>query len=212
MSLAHVKSPKHCANKQEVKVQKRYKKLFLGVSAFLSTISLLILLLWLILRPSKPEFRVKQADVYQLNLIDDLHLLNSSIQLTLSSKNPNHRLGIYYDNLQVYAVYKGQQITLPTSLPPFYQGYQEANLLTAFLAGSRVPVAPSFGYEVGRDQSAGRFVLNLKAMGRLRWKVGSWVSGGYRFNVNCVAVMPFGPTLPTPPLTLNQPTRCSTTL
>ncbi|XP_038906799.1 NDR1/HIN1-like protein 26 [Benincasa hispida] len=211
MSLAHVKSPKHCANKQELKVHKRYKKLFLGVSAFLSTISLLILLLWLILHPSKPEFRVKQADVYQLNLID-LHLLNSSIQLTLSSKNPNHRVGIYYDHLQVYAAYKGQQITLPTSLPPFYQAYQDSNLLTAFLAGSSVPVAPSFGYEVGKDQSAGRFVLNLKAMGRLRWKVGSWVSGGYRFNVDCVAVMPFGPTLPMPPLTLNHPTRCSTTL
>lgn len=211
MSLAVDKSPKHCATKQGLKVQKRYKKLFLALSAFLSTISFLILLLWLILHPSKPEFSLKQADVFQLNLID-LHLLNSSIQLTLSSKNPNQKLGIYYDQLQVYAAYKGQQITLGTSLPGFYQGHQETNLLTAFLGGSGVPVAPSFGYQVGRDQSAGRFVLNLKAMGRLRWKLGSWVSGRYRFDVDCVAVMPFGPTLPTAPLTLNKPARCSTTL
>ncbi|KAI5343640.1 hypothetical protein L3X38_011516 [Prunus dulcis] len=35
-----------------------------------------------------------------------------------------------------------------------------------------LPVAPSFGYEVGRDQTAGRLVLNLKVIGRLRWKVG----------------------------------------
>lgn len=211
MSLADVKSPKHCANKQEFKVHKRYKKLFLALSAFLSTISLLILLLWLILRPSKPEFRLKQADVYQLNLID-LHLLNSSIQFTLSSKNPNQKLGIFYDQVQVYAAYKGQQITFGTSLPDFYQAREETNLLTAFLAGTTLPVAPSFGFEVGRDQTAGRFVLNLKAMGYLRWKLGSWVSGRYRFNVDCVAVMPFGPTLPTGPLTLRRPARCSTTI
>ncbi|KAG7035776.1 NDR1/HIN1-like protein 1, partial [Cucurbita argyrosperma subsp. argyrosperma] len=211
MSREDVKSPKHCAIKQQLKLDKHYKKLFLAASATLSTISLLILLLWLILRPSKPEFALRQADVYQLNLID-LHLLNSSIQLTLSSKNPNQKMGIFYDQLQVYAAYKGQQITMGTSLPGFYQGQEESNLLTAFLAGSSVPVAPSFGYEVGRDQSAGRFVLKIKAMGRLRWKLGSWVSGRYRFNVDCVAVMPFGPTLPTAPLTLSQPTRCSTTL
>ncbi|XP_022137824.1 NDR1/HIN1-like protein 1 [Momordica charantia] len=211
MSLAVVKSPKHCADKQGLKIHKRYKKLFLALSAFLCAISLLILLLWLTLHPSKPQFCVNEVVVYQLQLID-LHLLNSSIQLTLSSKNPNQKVGIYYDQLQVHAAYKRQQITLDTSFPPFYQAHQETNLLTAFLAATTLPVAPSFGYEVGRDQTAGRLLLSLRAMGRLRWKVGTWVSGRYRFTVDCVAVMPFGPTLPTPPLSLNQPTRCSTTL
>lgn len=73
-------------------------------------------------------------------------------------------------------------------------------------------MAQSFGYEVGRDQTAGKLVLNMKVNGRLRWKVGTWVSGKYRFNVNCVAVLAFGPTIPSGPLSSRQGSQCSTTI
>ncbi|KAG6714376.1 hypothetical protein I3843_05G183900 [Carya illinoinensis] len=210
--MSHVleKSPKHCA-KQGLNIDQHHKKLFFFFSTLFTSILSLILVIWLILRPSKPDFSLREADIYQLNLSGS-HLLNSSLQLTLLSKNPNQKVGIYYDELQVYADYKGQQITTYTSLPPFYQGHQDSNLLTASLVGTWLPVAPSFGYEVGRDQTAGKLVLSLKVNGRLRWKVGTWVSGKYRFNVNCVAVMAFGPAIPTGPLTSKQGSHCATTV
>lgn len=211
MSRVFSKSPKHCADKQGFSIKKHHKKFFCIFSSIFTSILSLILLLWLILHPSKPEFTLKEADIYQLNLSGS-HLLNSSMQFTFLSKNPNEKVGIYYDQIQIYAAYKGQQITVDTSLPPFYQGHKDSNLLTASLVGTGLPVAPSFGYEVGRDQTAGKFVLNVKMNGKLRWKVGTWVSGHYRFNVNCVAVLPFGPTLPTPPLTSNQGSLCSTSV
>ncbi|XP_022738360.1 NDR1/HIN1-like protein 1 [Durio zibethinus] len=210
MSQIHLKSPKHCA-KQGISIDKSYKKLFFAFSAFFTSVLAFIFLIWLVLHPEKPQFSLREADIYQLNLSGP-QLLNSSIQLTLLSKNPNKKVGIYYDELQAYAAYKGQQITVDTSLPPFYQGHEESNLLTASLEGTGLPVASSFGYEVGRDQTAGRIVLNLKVKGKLRWKVGTWVSGQYRFNVNCISVMAFGPTAPTGPLTSNQGTQCSTAL
>ncbi|CAK9158245.1 unnamed protein product [Ilex paraguariensis] len=208
MSIVHAQSPKHCA-KQGLSINKVYRKLFYSFSTFLLSILSFIFLIWLILHPTKPEFSLKEADIYQLTLSDP-HLLNSSIQITLLSKNPNKKVGVYYDVLQVYASYKGQQITVDTSIPPFYQGHEDSNLLTASLVGTGLPVAASFGYEVGRDQTAGKLVLNLKANGRLRWKVGTWVSGRYRFNVNCVAIMPFGPSIPSGPLSFKQGTQCST--
>ncbi|KAL5538108.1 hypothetical protein UlMin_045296 [Ulmus minor] len=207
MSQISTRSPKHCG-KQGVNIDKLYKKLFFAFSTLFTTLLSLILIIYLILKPTKPEFSLNQADIYQLNLSNS-HLLNSSIQLTLFSKNPNQKVGIFYDELQVYASYKGQQITLYTSLPPFYQGHQDSNLLTASLVGNGLPVAPSFGYEVGRDQTAGRLVLNLKVNGRLRWKVGTWVSGRYRLNVNCVAIIPFGSSSP---LSSKQGTQCSTSV
>ncbi|GAV73261.1 LEA_2 domain-containing protein [Cephalotus follicularis] len=211
MSQVLTKSPKHCSAKQGLILDKRYKKLFFALSTFFTTLLALVFLLWLILHPSKPQFSLEEADIYQLSLSAP-HLLNSSVQLTLLSKNPNKKVGIYYDQIQVYAAYKGQQITVDTSLPPYYQGHEDTNLLTASLVGTGLPVAPSFGYQVGRDQAVGKLVLNLKVNGRLRWKIGTWVSGPYRFNVNCVAVMDFGPTLPTGPLTSKQGTQCSTTV
>ncbi|KAJ6764646.1 NDR1/HIN1-LIKE PROTEIN 26 [Salix koriyanagi] len=208
MSLVSIESPKHCA-KKGLNVHKLSKKLFFAFSAFFTTLLSLILIIWLILRPTKPEFSLKETDIYQLSLSGS-NLLNSSIQLTLLSKNPNQKVGIYYDELQVYAAYKGQQITVDSPLPPFYQGHQDSNLLTASLVGAGLPVAPSFNYEVGRDQTAGKLVLNLRVNGRIRWKVGTWVSGRYRINVSCLAVLALGSTLPTGPLRSTQGTACST--
>ncbi|XP_027338863.1 NDR1/HIN1-like protein 26 [Abrus precatorius] len=210
MSKIEIKSPKDCASKQGLRIERNYKKLFFAFSAFFTSILLLILLIWLILHPAKPQFSLKEVDIYQLNLSGPS--LNSSIQLTLLSKNPNQKVGIYYDEFQVYATYKGQQITGDTPVPPFYQGQEESNLLTASLVGNGLPVAPSLSYEVGRDQTIGRLVLNLKVIGKLRWKVGTWVSGRYRFNVNCFTIMAFGPSMPAGPLTSNQGAQCSTTI
>ncbi|XP_050386487.1 NDR1/HIN1-like protein 26 [Argentina anserina] len=212
MSQALSKSPKHCGDKQGLRIKKHYKKIYAVFSTLSTAIICLIFVVWLILHPTKPQFSLKEADIYLLNLSGSNNLLNSSVQLTLLSKNPNQKVGIYYDELQVYAQYKGQQITVYTSLPPFYQGHEDSNLLTVSLIGNGLPVAPSFGYEVGRDQTAGRLILNIKVLGRLRWKVGTWVSGRYRVNVDCVAVMAFGPSLPSGPLSTRQGTRCSTTV
>ncbi|KAG5019276.1 hypothetical protein AAZX31_06G130600 [Glycine max] len=176
MSKITITSPKHCADKEGLKI-KNYKKIYFTFSAFFITILLLILVIWLILHPAKPQFSLKEVDIFQLNLSGPN--LNSSIQLTLLSKNPNQKVGIYYDEIQLYATYKGQQITGDTPVPPFYQGQEESNLITASLVGNALPVAPSLGYELGRDQIVGRLVLNLKANGKLRWKVGTWVSGRY---------------------------------
>ncbi|OIT04715.1 PREDICTED: NDR1/HIN1-like protein 12 [Nicotiana attenuata] len=215
MSPIDVRSPKHCDEKDyNFSLEKvvPIKKLFFGFSTIFLSILSFIFLLYLTLHPTKPNFTLREADIYQLNLSGPRQLLNSSIQLTLVSKNPNKKVGIYYDEFQVYASYKGQQITLYTSLPPFYQGHEDSNFLSASLIGNGLPVDPSFGSEVQRDQSAGKLVMNLKASGRLRWKVGTWVSGRYRFNVDCVAIMPFGPSLPAGPLSFRQGAQCSTTL
>ncbi|XP_068651412.1 NDR1/HIN1-like protein 26 [Aristolochia californica] len=212
MSQLPIRSPKHCA-KQGLNVEKFYKKLFYIISTLVLSLLFLVFIVWLILRPSKPHFYLKESDLYQLNLSAP-HLLNSTIQITLVSKNPNQRVGIYYDRLQAYASYKGQQITVDAPLPPFYQNHEESNILSALLSGNWVPVAPSFGYEVNRDQLEGKMILNLKLNGQLRWKVGSWVSGHYHFNVDCLATMALGPNAVSASLTSTskQGVQCSTYL
>ncbi|XP_057786196.1 NDR1/HIN1-like protein 26 [Salvia miltiorrhiza] len=209
MSVISEKSPKDCATKKAS--SKLEKKTYLYLSTLLLSLLSLILLIYLILHPSKPHFSLREADINQLNLSFP-SLLNSSIQITLQSDNPNTKVGIYYDEFVLYASYKGQRITPEAGLPPFYQGHGETSLLSASLVGFQLPVAPSFAYEVQRDQTAGRLALTFKAMGKLRWKVGTWVSGRYRFIVSCVAVMPLGPTMPSPPLRSRQTSHCSTSM
>ncbi|WOL04292.1 hypothetical protein Cni_G13013 [Canna indica] len=211
MSLLVAASPKDCS-KQGLRFPKLNKKLLYTLSSLLISLLSLIFLLWLTLHPSKPEFYLKDTAVYQLALAPAPRLLNSTIQTTIVSRNPNSRVGIYYDRLRTYAAYKGQQITADAVLPPFYQGHQDVNVLSTALSGTAMPVAPSFGYEVGRDQTAGKMYLDLRLDGQLRWKVGSWVSGSYRVDVDCVAVIVLRPGADSGPMSLVQGAQCSTTV
>ncbi|PQQ04426.1 NDR1/HIN1-like protein 1 [Prunus yedoensis var. nudiflora] len=196
MSQALTKSPKHCGNKQGLNIGKLYKKLFLVFSTLSTTILSIILLVWLILHPTKPEFSLKEADIYQLNLSGG-HLLNPLFSSLCFPRTQTRKLGF-----------------TTTSLKCMLHTRVNKSLFTLlFLPSTRTSRQQCLdSFFVGRDQTAGRLVLNLKVIGRLRWKVGTWVSGKYRVNVDCLAVMAFGPSIPTGPLTSRQGTQCSTTV
>ncbi|XP_031496678.1 NDR1/HIN1-like protein 26 [Nymphaea colorata] len=188
MSDYFITSPKPCSSKQ-INHKKLFKRLSLFFSLIFSTV-MIVLLIWYAVHPSKPQFSLQDAVIYQMNLSSE-HLLTSAMQVTLVSKNPNQRIGIYYDKLGAYASYKGQQITMQSFFPPFYQGHEDVNVLSSWLAGNLVPVSPSFAYDMGTDQPAGGFLLNVKLAGRVRWKVATWTSGHYNLEVKCEAFMAY---------------------
>lgn len=197
MSIIFDASPKHCAEKQTTSLRhlKRLdRKLVFTLSSLLLSLLFLFLLFFLILRPSKPRFHLRDATLYGLALSSKPlpRLLNSTIQATIASSNPNAHVGVCYDGLRSYAVYEGQQITAEAELPPFFLGNGDTNLFTASLAGVAMPVTAALGYEVARDQMNGKVVLSVRLDGEMRWKVGSWVSRRYRFDVDCVAEMRYG--------------------
>ncbi|MQM08192.1 hypothetical protein Taro_041043, partial [Colocasia esculenta] len=184
-------SAKDCGNHGHCK-RKLYGRILAGVGAFILLVLVVMLVVWLVLRPTKPKFYLQDATVYAFNRTDGVgSLLTTTIQITVSTRNPNDRVGIYYDKLDVYAAYKYQQITLATSIPPTYQGQNDVIIWSPFLYGLSVPIAPYLSMSLGQDQSAGILLLYVKIVGRLRWKVGSWTSGRYRILVNCPALLSF---------------------
>ncbi|KAL7127073.1 hypothetical protein ABFS83_14G230100 [Erythranthe nasuta] len=183
---------KDCGHNEDNR-KKLYRRLFAAALGFTAAVLFTILLVWLILRPSKPHFILQEATVYAFNLTAT-NLLTANFQITLSSRNPNGRIGIYYDKIDVYAAYRSQQITIPTLLPPSYQGHKDTTVWSPFLGGgAAVPVAPYLAASLKEDgSSAGTVMVNVRVDGRIRWKVGSFVSGKYRLNVNCPAYINFG--------------------
>ncbi|MQL87217.1 hypothetical protein Taro_019758 [Colocasia esculenta] len=169
-------------------------QLFLAGLLFLLVLVLIaIFVTWLVLRPTKPRFYLQDATVYSFNITGTPpNLLNSNIQVTITSRNPNHRIGIYYDRLDVYASYKYQPITPAAPVAPIYQGHHDVVLWSPFLCGVEVPLAPYLAAALEQDHAAGALLLYVKMDGRVRWKVGSWTSGHYHLFVNCPAVLLFG--------------------
>jgi len=153
----------------------------------------IILLVWAVLQPKKPRFVVQDASVFAFNVsVSSPNFLSSNIQVTVISRNPNDKIGVYYDKLDIYAVYRNQQITYYTAIPPVYQGHKDVNVWSPFIYGTNVPIAPYNGDALAQDQSNGAIWLMIKIDGRVRWKVGGFVSGRYRLHVTCPAYIPFG--------------------
>ncbi|KAH6789745.1 Late embryogenesis abundant hydroxyproline-rich glycoprotein family [Perilla frutescens var. frutescens] len=171
--------------------KKLYRRLFAGALGFVIVVLFLILLIWLILRPTKPHFVLQDATVFAFNLSGG-NTLTTTVQVTLAARNPNDRIGIYYDRVDVYAAYHGQQITLPTLLPSTYQGHKDSTVWSPFLYGNAVPVAPYLGVALTQDEIAGTVMVNIRVRGRIRWKVGTFISGGYHLYVNCPAYINSG--------------------
>ncbi|XP_057840863.2 NDR1/HIN1-like protein 12 [Cryptomeria japonica] len=162
-----------------------------GCLLFLIIIVLfVILIIYLALRPHKPRFYVQDAVIRQWNLTGD-DTLTSSLQFTIISRNPNDRIGVYYDRISGYANYLGQQISPYSPLMPFYQGHNDINVISPVLYGASVPLAPFVADHLRSEQQNGILTVNLRIGGKVRWKVGTWTSGHYRLNVNCYAILGF---------------------
>ncbi|XP_021278675.1 NDR1/HIN1-like protein 12 [Herrania umbratica] len=166
------------------------KRIVIAIVGFLIVFAIVVFLAWAILHPAKPRFILQDVTIYTFNLTAP-NFLTSDMQITLSSRNPNDRIGIYYQKLDMYSSYRNQQITLPTLLPRTYQGHQDVTIWSPFLYGNAVPVAPFLEAGLSQDMNAGLVLLNIKVFGQLKWKVGTWISGRYQINANCPAYISF---------------------
>ncbi|KAF3442734.1 hypothetical protein FNV43_RR16651 [Rhamnella rubrinervis] len=181
---------KHCDHHGK-KRRKIFRRILAGLLIFFFIVLVTILIVWAILQPSKPRFILQDVTVYAFNTSIP-NILTSNFQITISSRNPNDKIGVYYDRLDVYASYRNQQITFRTAIPPTYQGHKEVNVWSPFVYGTNVPVAPFNSLALTQDQATGTVMLIIKMDGRVRWKVGAFISGRYHFYVRCPAYINLG--------------------
>ncbi|GMI79689.1 hypothetical protein like AT3G52470 [Hibiscus trionum] len=160
------------------------------ILVFVLIVLITIFLIWVILRPSKPGFTLLDTTVYAFNT-SAASFLTSNFQITIRSQNPNDNIGIYYDRLDVYAEFWNQEITLRCRLPQTYQGHNEVSVWSPIIYGNMVPIAPEYSPALGAEQAAGSVLLMIKIDGRLRWKVGTFVTGRYHIHVRCPAYLKF---------------------
>ncbi|MED6224961.1 hypothetical protein PIB30_089163 [Stylosanthes scabra] len=144
--------------------QRIFRRIFWGIIIFLFLVLLAILLIWAILRPTKPTFILQDVTVYAFN---------ATVANFLTSNF--------------------QQVTYRTSIPPTYQGHKEINVWSPFVYGTNIPIAPfnfeSLSNEQNDDES---ILITLRVDGKVRWKVGVFVSGHYHIHVRCPAYINFG--------------------
>ena len=199
------KGPKDCGNHSGYR-RRLYRRIAAALFIFVLIVAFVILVIYLALHPHKPRFYLQDATVRELNITGGL--LTSNLQFTLFSRNPNDKIGIYYDRLGAYASYGGQQITYYTDIPPFYQGHKDINVFSPILIGNSVPLAPFLAEHLNLEEQTGVVTLNVKLNGRIRWKVGTWISGHYHLNVNCYTILGLSTPVSGGQVPLQPGTRC----
>ncbi|KAK4749263.1 hypothetical protein SAY87_026712 [Trapa incisa] len=173
--------------------KKKFQRILAGFLVISFILLVTALMVWAILRPKKPRFVLRDVTVRAFNASVP-NFLTSNFAITVSSRNPNDRIGVYYDRLDVYATYRSQQITFRTRIPPTYQGHEEVNVWSPIIDGTTVPVAPYNSLALVQDEAAGVIRLLIKIDGRVRFKLGTFITKRYHIHVKCLATIPFGST------------------
>ncbi|KAJ1270929.1 hypothetical protein BS78_06G088500 [Paspalum vaginatum] len=152
-----------------------------------AVVGFIVLVIYLALRPSKPSFYLQDVQLRSIDLSDPA--LSLDLQVTVASRNPNERVGVYYKTLDAFTTYRDEPVTVPVALPAIYQGHKDSSVWSPVMSGDAVPVAQYVADAMRQDIAAGYVLLHVRIDGRVKWKVGSWVSGGYHLFVNCPALL-----------------------
>jgi hypothetical protein len=152
------------------------------ILGLLIVVGIVVFITWLVLRPHEPRYYIEYASYPELNLTD--RLINTRMELSLTTKNPNGRIGIHYYKMEGY-IYYGHQRIAGSDMGPFYQGHKEFRVLQPTLTAHSVVLRKDIIRDLKVENSAGTLELKLKLYAKIRFKVGSWKSGHYNMRVKC---------------------------
>ncbi|XP_060177075.1 NDR1/HIN1-like protein 10 [Lycium barbarum] len=144
-------------------------KIILTIIIILGVIALVV---WLVLRPNKVKFYVTDATLTQFDLSTTNNTLYYDFALNMTVRNPNKRIGIYYDSIEARAMYQGERFA-SQNLEPFYQGHKNTSTLSPVFKGqSLVLLGDREKSNYNNEKNSGIYEMEVKLYMRIRLKAG----------------------------------------
>ncbi|XP_058078938.1 NDR1/HIN1-like protein 10 [Magnolia sinica] len=163
--------------------------LFKLIVTIIVVLGIATLIFWLIFRPSKMKVYVENATLTEFNLTDN-NILRYNLALDVAIRNPNKRIGIYYDRLEARAYYEGERFGY-NPLPAFYQGHKNTtNLHPVFSGQIPISLGNSDVVDFNREKGEGFFSIDVKIYARIRFKVGSVKTRRFKPDFECELKVP----------------------
>ncbi|XP_068308720.1 NDR1/HIN1-like protein 10 [Pyrus communis] len=96
-----------------------------------------LLIFWLIFLPKEPKFFVTNSTLTQFDFTNATNTLHYNLALNITIRNPNRRVGFYYNCIEAIANYRLKRFALVTlTSTPIYQGHKNTTVLKqVFLEG-----------------------------------------------------------------------------
>ncbi|XP_041028954.1 NDR1/HIN1-like protein 10 [Juglans microcarpa x Juglans regia] len=145
---------------------------------------------WLIFRPNEIKFRVTDASLTQFNFTANDNTLHYNLALNVSIRNPNKRIGIYYDRIEANAYFGGQRFDTET-VTPFYQGHKNTTVISPVFKGQQLlTLGGSEVFNFDSEKADGVFGITVRLNLRIRPKL-SWIKiGHFKPKIKCGLKVP----------------------
>lgn len=159
--------------------------------AFLFLAGLTVLILWLVLKPVHlPKYSLDNVEVRQFLL--DGSTLNADFAYNITANNPNRKIGIKYDTINLETKYSGQSLG-KSVIPGFYQGHRNVTSLSSELKVVNVILTPASTNTLKTQISANNVPMYVRADAKVHVRIGKYTSPGFRVRVDCDVNMGVSP-------------------
>ncbi|KAJ6422912.1 hypothetical protein OIU84_023949 [Salix udensis] len=157
----------------------------------LSLVFLLILLvgaaagiLYLVFQPELPKYSIDRLQITQFNLTSNSSL-TATFDVTITARNPNKKVGVYYEGGSRISVWYTGTSLCQGSLPRFYQGHRNTTVLDVVLSGQTEDANTLITSLQQQQQQTGIIPLNLRVIQPVRIKLGEFKLMEVKFRVRC---------------------------
>ncbi|CAI8602393.1 unnamed protein product [Vicia faba] len=174
-------------------------------------VALIMLILFLVIKPRTFKFSVNEAKLTQFNYTTKTNTLHYNLVLNFTSRNPNKNLNIYYDEINGHVSYEGTRFAssnVITRLNSFRQYTKSTNRMTGVFSGKRVVVFDrDQASDFIRDKKNRVFRIDVKLYFKLRFVLDDFYVGHSKGNIKCGLYVPFDSN-GTKVINAFQPTKC----
>ncbi|XP_062184477.1 NDR1/HIN1-like protein 2 [Phragmites australis] len=156
--------------------------------SLLVTVGVLVLILYFVFRPHMIAATVDSASLAQFSLAPN-SALAYNLTVAMTVRNPNKRVGLYYDSVESLALFQDQRFGY-TQLDSFYQGTEASTKLTPEFHGQEPLQGDVTAANFRKEQSDGKFNVDVKLNAKLRVKVWTFKVPGPKAKVTCPLSIP----------------------
>ncbi|GAU45895.1 hypothetical protein TSUD_24970 [Trifolium subterraneum] len=146
-------------------------------------------LFWLIVHPNYIKFTITDASLTQFNFRNN-NTLHYDLSVNIMIRNPNRRVGIYYDNIEMLAFYKDVRFGSQT-FGKFFQSHKNTSFLKAVFRGQKVIALSSDQIrELNKGTKNGVYAIVVKVFLKARFKFGFFKTWEGNPKVGCDLQVP----------------------
>ncbi|KAL2333117.1 hypothetical protein Fmac_014330 [Flemingia macrophylla] len=161
----------------------------------LSTLLILIVaiaitlgILYLVFRPKLPKYSVDHLRISQFNESDN-NSIYAAFNVRITARNPNKKIGIYYEGGSHISAWYMDTELCEGSLPKFYQGHRNTTVLDLSLSGQAQNASGLLSSIQEQVQKTNNVPLNLRVNQPVRVKLGKLKLFKVKFRVRCRLVV-----------------------